>query len=93
MSTKPRAYFMEVADFKAFIGITKLDIMKDKQDPTKRAIKAGSIWLKIQKEINFDERMVFITDKVLSDGRPDWLQACLINAKEGERQYVMEKSI
>lgn len=90
--SKPKAFFMEVNDFKAFIGITKFDIYTDKDDKTKKAIKAGSIWLKIQKDINMKERLVFITDKLLQDGRPDWLQACLINAKEGERKWELTES-
>ena len=84
---------MEVADFKAFLGVNSLEIMVDKNDDTKLAAKAGPIWINVQKEIDFDARMVIITDKVLLDGKPDWLRACLINAKEGTRKYELLRVI
>lgn len=89
MSNKTKAYFMEVADFKAFLGVKTLEIMVDKLDPTKLAAKAGPVWVNVQKGIDFDQRMVIITDKLLPDGKPDWLKSRLINAKTGERQYEL----
>jgi hypothetical protein len=65
MSNKTKAYFMEVADFKAFIGVSKLDIYTDKEDPSKKSIKAGSVWINIQKDIDMKGRLVFITDDLL----------------------------
>jgi hypothetical protein len=93
MSNKTKAYFMEVSDFKAFLGVKQLEIQVDINDATKMAAKAGPIWINVQKGIDFDQRMVIITDKLLPDGKPDWLQSCLINAKEGTRKYELLRVI
>lgn len=93
MSNKTKAYFMEVSDFKAFLGVKNLEIMVDKNDHEKLAAKAGPIWINVQKGIDFEQRMVIITDKLLPDGKPDWLKSRLINAKEGTRQYELFKLV
>lgn len=93
MSNKTKAFFMEVETFKGYLGVDKLDIYTN-DDKSKRAIKAGSIWINIQKDINYDEPMVFITDKLNPDGKPNWLASRLINFKEGKRMFTnLEKSI
>jgi|LakMenEpi03Aug12_release.lakeMendotaPanAssembly.Ray.scaffolds.fasta_scaffold13593_16 hypothetical protein len=92
MSNKTKAYFMEVADFKAFIGVSKLDIYTDKEDPSKKSIKAGSVWINIQKDIDMKGRLVFITDDLLPDGKPNWLKARLINCAEGTRKMEFTES-
>ena len=91
--SKVKAYFMELVEFKAFLNVKQLEIMVDKNDPTKLACKAGPIWINVQKGIDFEQRVVLITDKVLPDGKPDWLKSRLINAKDGERKYELFKLI
>ena len=93
MSNKTKAYFMELVEFKTFLGVKHLEIMVDKNDDTKMAAKAGPIWINVQKGIDFEQRVVLITDKILPDGKPDWLKARLINAKEGERQYELHRLV
>lgn len=90
--SKAKAFFMEVNDFKAFIGVTKFDIYTDKEDKTKKAIKAGSIWINIQKDIDMKARLAFITDELLPCGKPNWLKARLINVKEGDRKMEFTES-
>lgn len=93
MSTKTKAFFMEVETFKGYLGVDSLDIFTN-DDSSKRAIKAGSIWISVQKDIDYDQPMVFITDKLLPDGKPNWLSARLINFKEGKRLFTnLEKTI
>jgi hypothetical protein len=91
--SKSKAFFMEVSDFKTFIGVSKLDIYTDKEDNTKKSIKAGSIWINIQKDIDMKGRLIFITDDILPNGQPNWLKARLINCAEGERKMEYTESI
>jgi hypothetical protein len=91
--SKTKAFFMEVNDFKAFIGVSKLEIYTDKENPSKKSIKAGSIWINIQKDIDMKSRLIFITDDILPNGQPNWLKARLINCAEGTRKMEYSESI
>lgn len=71
-------FFMEVSDLKTLLGVSKIDILIDKETQ-KKSFKINNLWFRVQGSFDAKLPMKFITSEVNLDGSPNWLVGTLTN--------------
>lgn len=90
MNSTQKINFAETTSVKQILNCVEMEILRRNTGTPQQTtfvvctLTSGQTFtLRAQSDLDTSKRMVFITSATDRVGNPDWSEACLINAKEG----------
>ena len=92
-NSKPE--FTSIENFKSLMGISSFQVLRRNEGEANQTtfisftINGQQLTLRAQADLDVTKHMCFITSSKDRLGKPDWSQACLINAEEGKGAEIL----